>query len=91
MSTTESAPVPDVDHFPITIMKSRRKAAADAIWAVILGAVAVSQYESNMSHSQASSATFRSISSPSLFVLCGRSVPSLRSCGLQGWSLTHMA
>ena len=56
MSTTESAPVPDVDHFPITIMQSRRNAAADAIWAVILGAVAVSQYESNMSHSQAWSA-----------------------------------
>jgi hypothetical protein len=49
---SERTPAPGVDHAPVTIMQSRGKAAADAIWSVILGAVAVSAYNSNVSTSQ---------------------------------------
>lgn len=56
MSTTESAPVPEMDHVPVTIVQSRRKPAADAICFVLLGALSASQYDANMAHRQGWSA-----------------------------------
>jgi hypothetical protein len=53
---TESAPVLDLDHFPVTIPQSRTKAAADALWSVAFGAVSASAYNSSVAHSQGWSA-----------------------------------
>ena len=52
MIASERTPAPGVDNAPVTIMQSRGKAAADAIWSVILGAVAVSAYNSSVSTGQ---------------------------------------
>lgn len=58
VSTTESVPVPETVHFPVTIAQRRRKAAADAISCVVLAAICVSAYDANVSHGQAWNAIF---------------------------------
>jgi hypothetical protein len=53
MRPTEAGSNPGDDRFPMTITQSRCKAATDVLWALVIGALSLSQYNSSLLHPRA--------------------------------------